>query len=133
MPILASILLACWFSRVVRDILPKQTHHCQAGKKPVWRSQGQIYSRTGSYTWRRDTGDRRPETGDRKQEKEDRRWLRWETGDGRQETGERRQETGDKRREMGDRRQDTGDGRGFSDVISEKFSAFNLAGESIIF
>ena len=40
---------------------------------------------------------------------------RWETGDGRQETADRRQENG------------------FSDVISEKFSAFNLAGEFINF
>ena len=40
---------------------------------------------------------------------------RWETGDGRQETADRRQENG------------------FSDVISEQFSAFNLAGEFINF
>ena len=102
MPILASILLACWFSRVVRDILPKQTHHCQAGKKPVWRSQGQIYSRTGSYTWRRDTGDRRPET-------ENRRRKTGDGSDGRQEMGDRRQEKGDRRPEIRDGRWETGD------------------------
>ena len=43
-----------------------------------------------------------------------------ETGDGSQETEDRKQETGDRRRETGDR-------RGFSDVISEKFSAFHFA------
>ena len=61
-------------------------------------------------------GDRRKEMGDR----------RWETGDGRQEMEDRRWKTGDGRRKKIDR-------RGFSDVISEKFSAYNLAGEFIHF
>ena len=30
-------------------------------------------------------------------------------------------------------RQETGDGRGFSDVISEKFSGYNIAGELVNF
>ena len=42
-------------------------------------------------------------------------------------------ETGDRKRETGDRKQETRDGRGFSDVISDKFSAFNWAGEFINF
>ena len=53
------------------------------------------------------------------------------TEDIKQETGDRRRETGDVRQETGDRRRDRekGDGRWFSDVISGKFIAFNLAGE----
>ena len=52
-----------------------------------------------------------------------------QTWDGRHETGEK--ETGDGRQKTGDRRQDREkrDGRWFSDVISGKFCAFNLAGE----
>ena len=54
--------------------------------------------------------------------------------------GDRRWKTVDERQDMGDRRWKTGDGRkkkidrrGFSDVISEKFSAYNLVGEFISF
>ena len=59
---------------------------------------------------------------------------RRETGDGTQETVGRRRETGDRRWETGDERQETGGGKqetveGFSYVISEKFSAHNLADE----
>ena len=61
-------------------------------------------------------GDRRWEMGER----------RWETGDGRQEMGDKRWKTGDGRRKKIDR-------RGFSDVISEKFCAYNLVGEFSIF
>ena len=63
-----------------------------------------------------ETGDRRQEMGDGRQE----------TGDGRQKTGDRRQETGDWRLKSEHRTVETGDGRGFSDVISEKLSAFLL-------
>ena len=42
-----------------------------------------------------------------------------------------RQEVGDRRREMGDRRWKKIDRRRFSDNISEKFSADNLAGELV--
>ena len=81
--------------------------------------------------WRWETGDERKEMGDRRKEMGDRRKemgdRRWETGDGRQEMEDRRWKTGDGRRKKIDR-------RGFSDVISEKFSAYiNLAGEFISF
>ena len=51
----------------------------------------------------------------------------------REEMGDRRQETGDRYRETGNGRQEIGDRRSFFDVVSEKFSANNLAGKSIIF
>ena len=60
---------------------------------------------------RRETRDGRQDMGDR----------RWETGYGRQDMGDRIWETEDGRQETADRRQENG----FSDVISEKFSAFN--------
>ena len=106
MPILASILLACWFSRVVRDILPKQTHHCQAGKTPVLRSQGQILYTVGPDPT---PGDGIPETGDRRPETENRRRKTGDGSDGRQEMGDRRQEKGDRRPEIRDGRWETGD------------------------
>ena len=53
------------------------------------------------------------ETGDRRD------WMHGETGGGRQEMGDRRWKKIDRRR--------------FSDNISEKFSADNLAGEIINF
>ena len=64
---------------------------------------------------RGDTGDRRQVTGDKRRDTGD---MRWETGEGRQE-----RETGDGKQDS--RIQETRDGheRGFSDVISEKFSA----------
>ena len=54
-------------------------------------------------------------------------------GEGRQEKGDRRWGTGDGRQETGEGRKQTGDMKGFSDVISEKFSAYNLVGEFINF
>ena len=47
--------------------------------------------------------------------------------------GEMRWERRDRRQEKGDRRKETGERRGFSDVISEKCSAYNLAGEFVSF
>ena len=72
-------------------------------------------------------GDRRRETGYVRQETGDKRWK---TLDGRQ-TGDGRQETEDRRRKKldGRRGEETGEGSNFSEVISEKCSSFNLAGE----
>ena len=79
---------------------------------------------------RQEMWDRRRETGYRRKDTEERRRK---TGEVRQETGDWRQETGDERQETGDDRWETGDWRGFSDIISEKVSAYNLAGELYIF
>ena len=51
---------------------------------------------------------------------------RREKGDGRQEMGNGRCETGDGRQETGDGRMKKIDRRGFSAVISKKFSAYSL-------
>ena len=55
--------------------------------------------------------------------------------DGRRKTGDRRHEVEDRRRKTGDGRpeMETRDKSGFSDIVSEKFSAFNLVGELPIF
>ena len=72
-------------------------------------------------------GDETQEMGDRRQETEGRKW---ETGGGKHEMGDGRQETGGGRQETVDGRQETVEG--YSGVISEKFSAYNLAGEFVL-
>ena len=104
---------------------------------------------------RRETGEGRREPRDGGLETgRQKTGERWQTGEGRQEKGDGKQ--GDRKqgdgkqgdgiqgdgdtvdRKQGDRRWETGEGRckkidrrWFSDVISEKFSAYNLAGEII--
>ena len=76
--------------------------------------------------------DGRLETGETGNTRETGEWLQERLVTG--ETGGMgRQEVGDRRREMGDRRWKKIDRRRFSDNISEKFSADNLAGEIINF